>query len=225
MNHGRNFDSTRISDIVKYSHKNFSINPWKNTISFLLSAILMSCGSVERNILTSGIGMGMRTPSTEIEQIYYLGSFDPQGQLPPTLYRVRLHGQASILNFTRFASGWMPSNVVDTLSGNITTSEANATITSNGASTSFKTGRRLVQFGPEGFREAPANHRLVVVMGSDPSEFFQAMGAALGEVSGANMDIQRLELNSLLVNELSELRPTLAMAELELMNVQSLKPD
>jgi hypothetical protein len=38
-------------------------------------------------------------------------------------------------------------------------------------------------FGPEGFREAPRDHRLVVVMGSDPSVFFSAVDEALGSVA------------------------------------------
>jgi hypothetical protein len=45
------------------------------------------------------------------------------------------------------------------------------------------TGRRLIMFGPEGFREAPKNHRLVVVMGSNPDKFFSAVDEALGEVA------------------------------------------
>ena len=45
------------------------------------------------------------------------------------------------------------------------------------------TGRRLVMFGPEGFREAPKDHRLVVVMGSNPDAFFSAVDEALGVVA------------------------------------------
>jgi len=38
-------------------------------------------------------------------------------------------------------------------------------------------------FGPEGFRESPADHRLVVVMGSSPQAFFQAIDQTLGAVA------------------------------------------
>lgn len=40
--------------------------------------------------------------------------------------------------------------------------------------------RRLVLFGPEGFREAPKDHRLVIVMGMSPEDYFQAIDQALG---------------------------------------------
>jgi hypothetical protein len=38
-------------------------------------------------------------------------------------------------------------------------------------------------FGPEGFREAPRDHRLVIVMGSSPQKFFSAVDSALGLVA------------------------------------------
>ena len=38
-------------------------------------------------------------------------------------------------------------------------------------------------FGPEGFREAPANHRLVIVMGASPEDFFSAIDESLGLVA------------------------------------------
>jgi hypothetical protein len=42
-----------------------------------------------------------------------------------------------------------------------------------------------MMFGPEGFREAPANHRLVLVMGSSPEKYFEAVDTVLGTVSQA----------------------------------------
>jgi hypothetical protein len=54
------------------------------------------------------------------------------------------------------------------------------------------TGRRMVLFGPEGFREAPRNHRLVIVMGSSPEAFFKAVDSALGTVS----TVQRMQANA-----------------------------
>ena len=49
----------------------------------------------------------------------------------------------------------------------------------------LETGRRMMLFGPEGFRAAPADHRLAVVMASDPSAFFEAIDSALGQLSAA----------------------------------------
>ena len=53
---------------------------------------------------------------------------------------------------------------------------------SDAKDTSALSGRRLMMFGPEGFREAPRNHRLVVVMGSSPEKFFSAVDEALGHL-------------------------------------------
>ena len=75
----------------------------------LLSAALAVSGCTTEEIAGSTVGatiLGANSPSQEIQQIYYLGAFDPQGQLPPTVYRIRVHGQASFISFVRFASGW-----------------------------------------------------------------------------------------------------------------------
>ena len=37
-------------------------------------------------------------------------------QVPPSVYRVRVKGQASFLSATKFASGWVPADLVDSLS-------------------------------------------------------------------------------------------------------------
>ena len=52
---------------------------------------------------------GGRAPTNEVQQIYYLGVFDPREQVPPTIYRVRVLGQAAAISRTRFASGWVPA--------------------------------------------------------------------------------------------------------------------
>jgi hypothetical protein len=84
-----------------------------SALGALLAAPLIVSGCsldpATRNSL-AGVGVAVAgvTPSTNLEQVYYLGVFDPQEQIPPTLYRVRVRGQASALNFTRYASGWVP---------------------------------------------------------------------------------------------------------------------
>ena len=76
-----------------------------------------------------------------------------------------------------------------------------------GEEKSALTGRRLVMFGPEGFREAPKDHRLVVVMGSDPSAFFGAVDRALGTVAEATQGVTAsAELTRLLLDEQALLR-------------------
>ena len=61
-------------------------------------------------------------------------------------------------------------------------------------------------FGPEGFREAPEDHRLVIVMGSNPERFFQAIDESLGVISQAKMEQQGSALNRLLLEELARLK-------------------
>jgi hypothetical protein len=166
-------------------------------MSLVALAGCVGCASDGRTALAVGgavVGLG-NTPTTHIGQTYFLGAFDPRDQLPPTIYRIRIRiqGQASALSSTKFASGWVQADLVDSLSGKVSSearngAEPTATPTGNGArneADKSQLDRRLVMFGPEGFREAPKNHRLVVVMGSTPESFFGAMDQALGVVAGA----------------------------------------
>jgi hypothetical protein len=145
-------------------------------------------------VAAAGTALAGHLPTSNIMQTYYLGVFDPQEQVPSTIYRVRVQGQASALSATKFASGWVPANVVDSLSGRITPDgvghdgvdadkKERDALRAHLAKSALD--RRLVMFGPEGFREAPRNHRLVVVMGSNPEGFFNAVDRALGVVAGA----------------------------------------
>lgn len=147
--------------------------------------------------LTTGIVattiIGAAAPTSDIRQIYYLGMFDPQGQMPPQMYRIRVNGQSSFLSRVNFASGWVPADLIDSLGGQVKQAKDGALSfnkTGDGTLSQLTPGRRLVMFGPEGFREAPADHRLVVVMGSSPEEYFEAVDQTLGMVAGA-IDQQR----------------------------------
>ncbi len=195
--------------------------------STLLAAALAGCDNPAAPAVLGAVGVvtiAGQAPAQEVEQVYYLGVFDPQEQLPPAVYRVTVKGQASAFNQTKFASGWVPAAAIDNLNDSIgystenglqlnapakpaksttaapkakpkpgegenehpadsakpdespePSSEASSTAKTAQNSPIFK-GRRLIMFGPEGFREAPKDHRLVIVMGSDPSEFFKAIG-------------------------------------------------
>lgn len=157
----------------------------------LLVGALGASGCTTNDIVGGTIGatlLGANSPSQEIQQIYYLGAFDPQGQLPPTVYRIRVHGQASFISFVRFASGWVPAQFIDSLSSNVKfgaekTAGIEIDSEASGKLSKLTTGRRLMLFGPEGFREAPKDHRLVVVMGSSPDEFFSAIDESLGTIA------------------------------------------
>jgi hypothetical protein len=153
------------------------------------------------------VAAGAKSPAQELEQIYYLGVFDPEEQLPPAVYRLTVRGQASILSNTKFASGWVPASLVDALNGRIGldpsgSGEVEFSQTNTAHNVSLATGRRLMLFGPEGFREAPRNHRLVIVMGADPKTFFEAMDSALGQVSGVTIERQNTALEQKLFQAL-----------------------
>ena len=152
-----------------------------------------------------GAALLAHSPNNEIEQIYYLGVFDPKEQVPPAVYRVRVHGQASAISFMRFSSGWVPSEVIDSLGTSIRFEKAGGGLTlqeSKKLNNALPTGRKLVLFGPEGFRPAPKDHRLVIVMGSRPEMFFKAIDESLGVVSQVkavqyNRKLQQDMFNSL----------------------------
>jgi hypothetical protein len=158
--------------------------------------------------LVVGTYIGSQLPSSDIEQVYYLGVFDPQEQLPPTLYRVRVRGQASALSNTKFASGWVRADLIDSLS-TISFQKQGSSFEITKADEQAKalsTGRRLMMFGPEGFREAPKDHRLVIVMGADPDKFFGAVDEALGVVAAATQGAGGAQLERDLFRELSLLQ-------------------
>lgn len=193
------------------TNRKFGSWAWQVVAAGLL---LGACDPVS---IAAGVGgvtaYGASSPSNEIEQTYYLGSFDPQGQLPPAMYRIRLHGQASALSAVKFASGWVPAKLIDSLSTNITLDAtqggaANTRFTGQDQTdllSELDVGRRLVQFGPEGFREAPRDHRLVVVMGASPEAFFQAIDGALGNISAAQQTQANAEIKARLFKALVEL--------------------
>src|SRR3990170_1976263 len=123
-------------------------------VPFILVGVLAaSCDPMTRAIVGGSVGttlLGARSPTHEIEQIYYLGVFDPREQLPEAIYRVTVKGQASFISFTRFASGWVPAAVIDSLGGKVhlntqTGSSDAVTITRPDAQalSDLQTGRRL----------------------------------------------------------------------------------
>lgn len=193
-------------------------------LSLLTASLTSGCNALPQNIalgaaITTAVGAVI--PGHDIEQVYYLGSFDPQDQVPPALYRVRVRGQASIISWMRFGSGWVPAELIDSLGSSVEINKADGKIVmtkaGNDQLAKLKIGRRLMQFGPEGFREVPKEHRLVIVMGSDPEKFFQAMDEALGAVSQAIVDQDNNALHRLLFEALTstQAEKTLVEAQLE----------
>lgn len=181
----------------------------------LVAASLSACDHVPtRNSTAAGMLLAAaHIPTTQMQQVYYLGVFDPRDQVPPLIYRVRIQGQASLLNSTNFASGWVHASVLDSLSPDMSHAATLKELAGPGAKgkageeKSALTGRRLVMFGPEGFREAPKNHRLVVVMGSDPSAFFSSVDRALGTVAEATQgSAVSAELTRVLLDEQALMR-------------------
>lgn len=160
-------------------------------------------------LITTTIVGGI-TPSNEIEQIYYLGVFDPYEQIPSTIYRVRVRGQASAFSNTKFASGWVPANLIDSLgtqaSFNTQTGLVNIDKGDESLLASMTPERRMMLFGPEGFREAPKDHRLVIVMGVSPEAFFNAIDTSLGAISEAQKELRSTSLSNDLFKALEKLK-------------------
>ncbi|MBT4043534.1 MAG: hypothetical protein HOK21_17505 [Rhodospirillaceae bacterium] len=177
-------------------------------------AALTGCQTGPAEISAGIVGatiLGGRSAANEIEQTYYLGIFDEREQLPEAVYRVRLHGQASAISATKFASGWLPAQFVDTLGTSVTFDKKGKApvigkVGDDVSAKAFKTGRRLILFGPEGFREAPANHRLVVVMGSSPDAFFNAINQSVGTIAAATQGNDRAVSQSELFDALRRLK-------------------
>lgn len=193
---------------------------------FMMAALLTACDPFTRLIVGKSVEatiIGARSPSHEIEQIYYLGVFDPREQVPEAIYRVTVKGQASFISFTKFASGWVPAGVIDSLGGKVSMSmQGDSGVNIAGADPQFvsqlQTGRRLVLFGPEGFREAPRDHRLVIVMGTSPESFFNAIDTALGEFSQVQLERDNAGVRRELMKAMIDLRTaqkTFAEIELE----------
>ncbi len=164
----------------------------------------MALGTVAATVV------GARSPSHEIEQIYYLGVFDPQEQVPPAVYRVRVHGQASFISRTHFASGWVRADLIDTLGTGIEFDKKDGSISikkgNDDLVSSMQTGRKLILFGPEGFREAPKDHRLVIVMGSSPEAFFNAMDESVSVVSKVMEEQGNTKLSQMLFEALAKIK-------------------
>jgi len=179
----------------------------------LTGPLLTGCATMAGNVVLGAVGstlLGARSPAHEIEQIYYLGVFDAQEQMPEAIYRVTVKGQASFISSTKFASGWVPAAVVDSLGSRISLdpnkTAGDLTISGGTEMPALKTGRRLVLFGPEGFREAPRDHRLVIVMGASPQAFFQAIDAALGDFAEIQLERGNAELRQKIFEALLKLK-------------------
>jgi hypothetical protein len=181
-------------------------------VASILFCLFQSGCSTEGKIVTgvlAGTAYLAQSPGNEIEQIYYLGVFDPEDQLPPSLYRVRVHGQSSSFSQTRFASGWVRAELIDSLSSRISFDKTTGRLGVDGTDENQvhrKIGRRQILFGPEGFRDAPAGHRLAIVMGQSPESFFQAIDASLGAVSRVQEEDRNNRLARILFSDLSRLQ-------------------
>jgi hypothetical protein len=173
---------------------------WRTAFAGVLATLpllLIGCATPAQTagLAIAGVAVvGSTALTDEIEQIYYLGIFDPLEQLPPTIYRVTVRGQASFLSGTDFATGWVPAPLIDSLSSSLKkTGEAGHSrfgfeAADTNAEVRLDPGRRLMLFGPEGFREAPRDYRLCIVMGADPKKFFEAVDQALGDMSQVSVE-------------------------------------
>jgi hypothetical protein len=180
-------------------------------------------------LIAGSIVTGAVSPANEIEQVYYLGNFDPEEQLPPQVYRVRVHGQSSIISGVRFASGWAPASLIDSLGGQVSLNPNGAsgpdiTAPSAGQAANLDVGRRMWLFGPEGFRVAPANQRLVIVMSGDPSKFFNAIDQTLGNTAAATPTDTTSTMNGNLLAAYQDILTSRDLLQKIQMQQQSIQP-
>jgi hypothetical protein len=191
--------------------------PCRSTLLFAACGLIpwcaTGCGTLEGNVAIgalAGTGVLAQAPGHEIEQVYYLGVFDPQDQLPSQVYRVTVRGQASSMSGMKFGSGWVPAGVIDALgtSGRFAEGSDRATFDGDPKEplVTLKTGRRLMMFGPEGFREAPKDYRLAIVMGASPEKFFQAIDSSLGLIAQVRNAQRDPEVSGKLAAERDRLR-------------------
>ena len=189
---------------------------WIVLATLIAPSFGLGCGSPHSIALevvggvTVATVLGGRTSSNEIDQVFYLGIFDPQEQLPEAVYRITVRGQSSFISSMKFGSGWIPAIVADSLSSQISepqnSDQVSITKGTESDLVSLKTGRRLMLFGPEGFREAPKDQRLAIVMGSSPEHFFQAIDQTLGQLAGQASQQGQSTLKSNLLKALSGLK-------------------
>lgn len=196
-----------------------------NFCSALLVTALVGCigtaGCSTTGAIVAGVVgvtvVGGQSPANELDQIYYVGVFDPQDQVPPQIYRLTVRGQASSFSNMKFGSGWVHASLIDSLETRATfdsdtgvpqiqTGRDGGKDDNNKPLPGIKTGRRLMMFGPEGFREAPRHHRLVIVMGASPQKFFQAVDSSLGLISRVQRDAVSPEVARDLFTERERLR-------------------
>jgi hypothetical protein len=138
--------------------------------------------------LAGTVLIGGTTASNRLEQTYYLGTFDPDNRVPPTFFRVRVRGQASLLSKMKFGSGWVPAFLADSLNGQLPTDAQNLSEEDFKAGVTQRPfGARLQQYGPEGFRIVPDNARLAIVMGSDPEAFFRLVDSFTDSLLSKNL--------------------------------------
>lgn len=181
-------------------------------IALISASACTTAGAGVSLAVGSAFGFGAALKGHEIRQVYYVGAIDPLGQLPPSLYRITFRGEASVISSVRFESGWVKSELVDSLGTQIGF-DANGKMEfgdSEAGAVTIDSDRRMWLFGPEGFRRAPEDERLVMVMGSDPSAFFAAVGQLLGEMrTAAGLEQQspqalQAEVAGLLVDVIDE---------------------
>lgn len=214
------------------------LQPGRAVLLGVLCLTFVLSGCKREEIAAGIVGGGIvaaTTPSNDLRQIYYLGVIDPAGQLPPTLYRVVVKGQAGTGSSMRFASGWVPAYLIDSLNTRLIfdKNEKRPKVVfdrpgdcGDGARSSepdcllkevFGSGRRSVQFGPDGFDVAPEDHRLAIVMGSDADAFFQAIDESLAFLTGGAVEQDRARIRA----QINELLLSLKSEEAELNRIET----
>jgi hypothetical protein len=179
------------------------VAPRISILCLAVCAALIGCQTPQQTFLAGTAGatiLGGMLPAQQIEQVYYLGAFDPQEQVPPAIYRITVRGQASFISRMQFGSGWVPAATIDSLGTRLSFEDGNIAFNASqaGSVPSLELDRRMILFGPEGFREAPKDHRLVIVMGSSPEAFFNAIDRSLNVIAQTTSEQYNQQMDLLL---------------------------
>ena len=136
--------------------------------------------------------------ATRLNEYYYHGTYDPEAQLPQEVYRYRVNGFAGNFSSLKFASGWLPKDMVDPLDTQLKFDKDDKIGTTSNTKGTFDSFRPLYIFGPEGFRKAPQDHRFCIVMSQNPEKIFQMAAKFSGRKSEQQLKNEQTVVNGLL---------------------------
>ena len=115
-----------------------------------------------------------------VQTTHYIGVFDPHEQVPQELYRVTITGESDLLSSVKYGSGWVAASAADLLAmdtdGGVNAAATKDSLPAQSAPPPhLEARRRFFEIGPLGVSTEPQDGRFVVIMSSDPNQFFRRL--------------------------------------------------